>query len=87
MHNFGRSLRRAIRPIWFAALGAAAWAHRDKVRDALSQRIPAVGDRNRPQGATPTKPAAGPEVVIIADPLIIIEPSTSSEPSTTSGEV
>jgi hypothetical protein len=82
MHNFGRSLRRAIRPIWFAALGAAAWANRDKVRDALSERTPALGGRNRPHGPTPANPAPAPDVVIIADPLIIIEPN--SESSTTS---
>ena len=35
MPNIGRSLRRAIRPLWIAGLGAAAWSNRAKVEQAL----------------------------------------------------
>jgi hypothetical protein len=38
MPNFGRSLRRAIRPLWIAGLGAAAWSNRSKVLEALGQK-------------------------------------------------
>lgn len=35
MPNIGRALRRTIRPIWIAGLGAAAWSNRFKVQEAL----------------------------------------------------
>lgn len=38
MPNIGRSLRRAIRPLWIAGLGAAAWSNRAKVQQALGQK-------------------------------------------------
>lgn len=47
MPNIGRSLRRAIRPLWIAGLGAAAWSNRAKVQQALGQKpatAPAAGE-------------------------------------------
>ena len=61
--NIGRSLRRAIRPLWIAGLGAAAWSNRAKVQEALGQKLsptlqPAAGDKVtvRTTVATWTKP-------------------------------
>lgn len=61
--NIGRSLRRAIRPLWIAGLGAAAWSNRAKVQAALGQKLsptlpPSAGDRVtvRTTVATWTKP-------------------------------
>ena len=66
MPNIGRSLRRAIRPLWIAGLGAAAWSNRAKVQEALGQKLspgntPAAGDRVtvRTTVATWTKPLRG----------------------------
>lgn len=61
--NIGRSLRRAIRPLWIAGLGAAAWSNRAKVQEALGHKLsptlqPAAGDKVtvRTTVATWTKP-------------------------------
>lgn len=64
MPNFGRSLRRAIRPLWIAGLGAAAWSNRTKVLQALGQKpsaTPVAGDSVtvRTTVATWTKPLRG----------------------------
>ena len=61
MPNIGRSLRRAIRPLWIAGLGAAAWSNRAKVQQALGQKpaaVPPAGESVtvRTTVATWTKP-------------------------------
>lgn len=52
MPNIGRSIRRTIRPLWIAGLGAAAWSNREKVQQAIGQ---ALG-----QKPVDKKPGAGP---------------------------
>ena len=61
MPNIGRSLRRALRPLWIAGLGAAAWSNRAKVQEALGMKpaaAPAAGESVtvRTTTATWTKP-------------------------------
>ncbi|MCY7301399.1 MAG: hypothetical protein LH616_19590 [Ilumatobacteraceae bacterium] len=64
MPNIGRLLRRTIRPLWIAGLGAAAWSNRAKVQEALGHKPAAVpGDGEsvtlRTTVATWTKPLRG----------------------------
>lgn len=64
MPHIGRSLRRAIRPLWIAGLGAAAWSNRAKVQEALGLKPPTTpGDGEsvtvRTTVATWTKPLRG----------------------------
>ncbi|HQZ34710.1 MAG TPA: hypothetical protein PK020_09795 [Ilumatobacteraceae bacterium] len=78
MPNIGRSLRRAIRPLWIAGLGAAAWSNRTKVLRALGQK-PAA------------KPTPEDSLTVFAntaviDPTVVVQP-TSSDSSTPAEEV
>lgn len=54
MPNIGRSIRRAIRPLWIASLGAAAWSNRAKVQEALGLQKPTA----------PGKPVDGDSVTV-----------------------
>jgi len=64
MPNIGRLLRRTIRPLWIAGLGAAAWSNRTKVQEALGHKsatVPGEGESVtlRTTVATWTKPLRG----------------------------
>ena len=64
MPNIGRSLRRAIRPLWIAGLGAAAWSNRAKVQYALGLKV----------APTPATPASTDSVTVFAT-TAVIEPT------------
>ena len=82
MPNIGRSLRRAIRPLWIAGLGAAAWANRAKVQQVLG---------NKPATKPAAKPVTEDSLTVFAT-TAIIEPTVNVPPpvtdsSSVSGEV
>ncbi len=78
MPNIGRSIRRALRPLWIAGLGAAAWSNRTKVQQALGLK-PA------------TKPKPEDSVTVFAntaviEPTVVVQP-TPTDSSTLAEEV
>ncbi len=67
MPNIGRSLRRAIRPLWIAGLGAAAWSNRTKVLRALGHKTAAA--------PTPEDSLTVFATTAVIEPTVIVQPT------------